>query len=523
MKRKRIFISTISVIILLSFITLFILIKNRSLANEISFTSKNYHIEDNLITNISPNTDIELFYKYFDTTNCSITVTNENNEPLTNGFIYTGSKTNVYDSTNNLVNSYINIITGDINYDGLVDIKDIETLATYLIEENNLDDHQKKAIDINKDNEIKINDLTLLEEYLNSDYESITFSNDEIVLMSNEQERLIPIIKPNMILNQNLNWSSSNEDAITVDESGKITAHNEGESIITATTKDGFKTTTIRIIVDNKPRLSKDEINIYSGPKETTVGIKAIDYQDLSCTSNDTNIATCSIENNQLIVTSKKWASGQATITVTSPTYGSTELTVNVTFVNFSVFPKFSCIRANASASLGAISPLNAGSASINEIYEVIGTDPTDENYRTPNREIVNNVIVYPNSFNIITGSKTGKAEIDFIESNGNNISTITVYTYRLSLSNYSGTTSIGTNLSTNINAENIDTLSCKSLENEIATCLVQDNKLIVTPVSVGTATITVTGATGGTNCESIVYTATITDSTPEPSQGGAS
>lgn len=534
MKRKRRFISTLSIIIILAFIIVFILIKNKSLANDISFTSKNYNIGDNIITNISPNTDVSLFGKYFDTVNCHITITNENNEPLTNGFIYTGSKTNLYDATNNLIKSYTNIITGDIDYDGLVDIKDIKVLATYLIEENNLDDYQKKAIDINKDNEVKINDLTLLESYLNTSYESLTFNEEEITLFSNEQERLVPTINPNIILNQNLNWTSSNEDVITVDEAGKITAHNEGESIITATTKDGLKTDTVRIIVDNKPKLSEETINIYSGPKLASVNIRALDYKELSCTSSDESKVECSIEDDKLIIKQIEYRDennivyykyGTVTITVTSPTYGTTELTVNITFTRFSVFPKYSCIIPNSNVGGGAISPLNAGKISLHEIYEVHTEKYMEEGIekekkiRTPSREIVSNLYLYTNGISISAGPKIGTSEIDFIESNGNNISTITVNTYRLSLANTNGTTTVGTNLTTSINAENTGNLSCEidKANKDKASCLIEDNNLIITPLAPGKATITINGST----CGSATYTATITESESESNEGG--
>ena len=501
MKRKRIVISTISIIIILTFISIFILIRNKTIANDIIFTSKNYHIEDNIITNISPNTDISLYYKYFDIENCRIILTNENNEPLTNGLVYTGSKINIYDTSNNLINTYTNIITGDINRDGLVDIKDTEVLATYLIEENNLDDYQKKAIDINKDNEIKINDLTLLEEYLNSSYESITFSSEEISLMSNEQERLIPTINPNIILNQNLTWTSSDKDVITVDETGKITAKNVGESIINASTKDGSVSATKRIIVDNSPKLSEEKINIYTGSKTTSVNIKAIDYENLTCASANENIATCIIEDKKIIVTPIN--QGNTKLTVTSPYYGSSELEVNVTSVYFSVQPKVNCLPPNTNRGGGAVVAFSIGTTSLKSISD---------------RDVVKFAYIYRNGVSVETGSKYGDAEITYIESNGNNESTIKVYVYRLSLSDTSGTTTIGTNLTTNITADNIGNLSCSSSNNEIATCNITENILTVTPVSSGTATITVKG----NKCGTTTYIANITEPTPESNEGGS-
>ncbi|MBR3162337.1 MAG: Ig-like domain-containing protein [Bacilli bacterium] len=491
MKNKRIIISTISIIFIFSFIIVFILIRNNSLASDIIFTSKNYNIDGNTITNISPNTSTTLFNKYFDTNNCSIIVTNENNEPLTSGFIYTGSKTNVYDSNSNLINSYTNIVTGDINYDGLVDVKDMETLATYLIEENNLDDYQKKAIDLSNDNQIKINDLTLLEEYLNSGYKSISFNEDEVVLMSNEQERLVPSINPNIILNQNLNWTSSNEDAITVDETGKITAVNEGESIITATTKDGAIQATKKIIVDNTPRLETDTINVFTGPKTTSVAIKAIDYENLTCSTDDASIATCIISDKNVIISAV--GEGTTKIRVTSPYYDSSELVVNTTFVYFSVQPKVSCLPPNVSSGGGAIVAFGVDTTSLKSISD---------------REVVRYAYIYRNSISVETGSKYGDANITYIEHNGNNESTIKVYVYNLSLATSVGTTTIGNDLTTTINAQNAGNLSCTSSNPSIATCTIEDNNLIVTPVAAGEANIQVKG----NKCGEVYYKATITD-----------
>ena len=505
MKRKRMIISTISIIILFSIIYLFLLIKNKSLANDIIFASENYQIEDNTIINISPNTDISLYYKYFDIENCRIMLTNENNEPLTNGFVYTGSKLNVYDTSNNLMNTYTNIITGDINYDGLVDIKDTESLATYLIEENNLDDYQKKAIDINKDNKVKINDLTLLEEYLDSNYKSISFTNEEISLMTDEQMRLIPSIDPNIILNQNLTWTSSNEDAITVDEAGKITAHNEGESIITATTKDGSISGTKKIIVDNTIKLLETSGLIYAGGDIKEVDIKSLKYDDLTCTPENDNIVQCRIENKKLIVIPTD-NYGTTQITVKSPQYGETIYNVQSELTSLSIylegFSRETCKPPNASFGPGLISGLGFGNitATSSNTNIVLGA------------QIIKNSTTGRLSLNVTTGRNTGDATLTFEESNGHKKSITTVHVYKLSLSNYSGVTTIGNTLETSINAENAGNLSCISSNNEIATCSIENDKLIITPVSAGKATITIKGD----KCGTAIYNATINEETPE-------
>ena len=84
------------------------------------------------------------------------------------------------------------------------------------------------------DNNNKINDLTLLEEYLHKEYETITLNIQESYLMTGESERLIANITPNKILNQNAIWTSSDENIAKVNQAGVVTAYDEGEAIITA-------------------------------------------------------------------------------------------------------------------------------------------------------------------------------------------------------------------------------------------------------------------------------------------------
>ena len=114
------------------------------------------------------------------------------------------------------------------------------------------------------------------------------------------------------------------------------------------------------------------------------------------------------------------------------------------------------------------------------------------------------------------TGRNTGDATVTFEESNGHKKFITTVHVYRLSLANTIGTTTIGKNLETNIIAENIGNLSCLSSNNDIATCSIEDNKLIVTPISIGKVTITVKGD----KCGTATYNATINEQTPEEGSG---
>ena len=493
MKKKKLFISIITILCIVVF-SLYIILKNKTLANDVVFSSAIYTIDSNTIKNISPNTSISLFHEYFDTENCFLKIINENDEEITEGNIYTGTKTVIYDINNNIINTYTNIITGDITKDSLVNEDDLNKLATYLIENNNLSESELSAIDLNNDNNVKINDLTILEEYLEKSYESLTLNKDSLLLMTGETERIIPTINPNIILEQNLNWSSNNEEVATVNNSGKIIAQNEGTAIITATTKDGSISKTVTITVDNTPRLSEQSLNIYTGgdPKEVT--ITALDYNDLTCTIANETIASCEIENNILRITPKQ-TDGQTKAIVTSERYGSVELQIENLFTYLTIFPKYICLNPNQSASGGIISGFNFGKFSVKNIED---------------RSIVPMAFIYPQSINILSGGITGDTKVTFTESNGHNDASISVHVYSLSLESYSGTTTIGELLTTNIIESNANNLTCSSSNQQIATCSIENDILTVTPVTAGTATISISENGCGTTPGPIKYQATI-------------
>lgn len=496
MKKKNHKILIPIALVLIFLIVLLSTIRKFSLASDVNISSKIYKIENNTITNISPKTNIDLYKKYFDLDNCHIKVTNELNIELTSGYVYTGSKTVVYNNTNEIIETYTNIITGDITKDGLVDIDDITALSKYLIENNNLSDNELKAIDINNDNVVKINDLTLLEDTINSEYKELTLDKEELTLMTNETNRLIPTIKPNIILNQNLIWTSSNENIASIDESGKIFPHNVGETTITATTKDGKLSKNVTIKVDNTPILSKDSISIYRGGNPEEIEIKAVDYDDLICTPENSSLVSCQIKNNKLII--NNISDGKTKVRVTSPTYGSVEINVEVIFTYFTVFPKAWCLKPRESHAGGIISGFNFGDLSVKSISD---------------RNILINAIISRSSFGIEAWENTGDAQVVFTESNGHNDVTFTAHVYKLSLSHKSGTTTVGNNIEVAITSANTGDLSCKSNDTEIATCSIEENKLTIIPQKVGATTITV----AGTKCGSENYTLTVEEEGDTP------
>lgn len=82
--------------------------------------------------------------------------------------------------------------------------------------------------------------------------ENISFNKSSITLSNDATYQLEPIIIPSNSTNQGIIWSSSDENVATV-LNGLITAHNDGEATITATTKEGNKKANVVVYVKNIP------------------------------------------------------------------------------------------------------------------------------------------------------------------------------------------------------------------------------------------------------------------------------
>ena len=447
--------------------------------DEYTFTSPIYIIEDNYIKNISPKTTIDTFYQYFDIENCIIKVVDENNNQITDTYIYTGSITKIYNKNNKLITTYTNIVKGDITMDGLVDAKDINTIASNIINDKTLDDYYTQAIDMNNDGNIKANDIALLNSYLNKKYESLILNISSATLMSNETVRIILTINPNMILSQNLIWTSSNENIATVNNAGLVTAKEEGTATITATTPDGSLTASSTIIVDNTIKLSSTNGKIYIGGENVRVFIKATDYNGLTCTSSNDTLINCSIEDKYLIITlpSTTQAYNNATLTVNSPNHGSATYIANIVITYINLFPSEGCIPINSLAN-GTISSFDAGTLT----FDISDTNIIKESYVKANR------------FYIRAGSIAGDATVTITESNGNAKKTFKATVYKLSVNKIGDVGKIGGNeIEATITAENTGNLTCSSEKEEVATCTIDGNILKVKPISKGQSNITIT------------------------------
>ena len=79
---------------------------------------------------------------------------------------------------------------------------------------------------------------------------SVMLNKNELLLSLDDTEMLVATIHPYDATNQKVTWTSSKPYVATVTDKGLVTAIKDGQTIITATTKDGKKTATCSVIVD---------------------------------------------------------------------------------------------------------------------------------------------------------------------------------------------------------------------------------------------------------------------------------
>lgn len=82
-----------------------------------------------------------------------------------NGFIYTGGKTKIYNS-GNLIKEFTNVVTGDINGDGIINSADLLKIRQHLIGAKPLNGIYFTASDINYDNTVNSADLLRIRQHL---------------------------------------------------------------------------------------------------------------------------------------------------------------------------------------------------------------------------------------------------------------------------------------------------------------------------------------------------------------------
>ena len=157
----------------------------------------------------------------------------------------------------------------------------------------------------------------------------VTLDKTSLSLEAGQTAQLTATVQPGNADNQAVTWSSSDNNIVSVDATGKITANAKGSATITVTTADGGKTATCTVTVTEPAApvavtgvtLNKNNTTIYTGRTETlTATIQPADATNkaVTWTSDNTGVATV----NNGVVTGV--SVGSATITAKTADGGFT-------------------------------------------------------------------------------------------------------------------------------------------------------------------------------------------------------
>ena len=157
----------------------------------------------------------------------------------------------------------------------------------------------------------------------------VTLDKTSLSIEAGQTAQLTATVQPGNADNQAVTWSSSDNNVVSVDATGKITANAKGSATITVTTADGGKTATCTVTVTEPAApvavtgvtLNKNNTSIYTGRTETlTATIQPADATNkaVTWTSDNTGVATV----NNGVVTGV--SIGSATITAKTADGGFT-------------------------------------------------------------------------------------------------------------------------------------------------------------------------------------------------------
>ena len=247
---------------------------------------------------------------------------------------------------------------------------------------------------------------------INGDKEDLYFINDTYAVIVNKQIDL-ELNSLNNTLND-ITWSVSNAKVATVDDNGRITAHKEGETIVTASLESGISAQCKVLVQRNEIKaesikLNKTKLNLGINQTQTlSAKVYPENATDKKVTwySSDTNI----VEVKNGVLKTKNY--GSATITVVLSNGIKETCSVTVSEVKIE---SISLDKTNITLDIGATENLKISLTPAKADNKNITWKSSDETVATVND-------------GLITAKKEGKTTITVTTSNGKTASaTITV------------------------------------------------------------------------------------------------
>lgn len=125
---------------------------------------------------------------------------------------------------------------------------------------------------------------------------SVELNQSSATLKVDQTAILVPTINPANATNQNLTWSSDDENVAEVNSAGIVSARSAGTATITCTTVDGGKTATFDVTVEDVDQPYFD--GTYTGVTQATIGAKKVDVTMLLAIGGKDGKLTFRINNN---------------------------------------------------------------------------------------------------------------------------------------------------------------------------------------------------------------------------------
>lgn len=248
-----------------------------------------------------------------------------------------------------------NMVNGDVNLDGIVNIIDATTVQQYLAEFLDLSDIQKKVADTDGDGTITITDATVIQQYL-AEYidhfnqpSAIKLNTNAVTLNVSDTHSLLPTISPSDVTNKSVTWTSSDNDIATI-SNGTVTAKSPGTAKITAKTYNGKTakcTVTVKQIEPSSVSLNKNTLSLNEGDSyQLTATVSPSNATNKSITWETNNPEVATVDSNGR-VTAKKSGKTNIIAETTNGKRAECSITVNDSYINIYTEDDLYNIRRN--------------------------------------------------------------------------------------------------------------------------------------------------------------------------------
>lgn len=252
----------------------------------------------------------------------------------------------------------VKICFGDVDNDGKVSIADVTVIQKYLAQMLKLTANQIKAADVNADKNVTISDATTIQKFLVKailklpadeitsenpsemipvDVTAINVVNSGDIILG-ETKKINYNVLPENASDKTVFWVSSDDNIVSVDDSGVMTANKTGTAQITGISKNNIRTNFTVTVRKRNIEPSSIEISnknpavMNNGDKlQLSAVISPLDTTDKSITWTSSNSDVASVDQNGLVTANNAGIASITAKTVNSAIYSSATIRVNRT------------------------------------------------------------------------------------------------------------------------------------------------------------------------------------------------